>query len=170
MDLREIEYGQNMEQTLAAMAAGGLLLTTVGADGAPNAMTIGWGHAGIVWSRPVFLVYVRPSRFTFSRLAEVPEFVVNVPPEDLADACATCGSVSGRDADKFAECGLTAVPARSVRPPLIEQCVRFYECRVIHTMDVRDGELTPDVRRACYARGDLHRVYYGEILRAVERL
>jgi len=144
MDLREIEYGQNMEQTLAAMAAGGLLLTTVGADGAPNAMTIGWGHAGIVWSRPVFLVYVRPSRFTFSRLAEVPEFVVNVPPEDLADACAT--------------------------PPLIEQCVRFYECRVIHTMDVRDGELTPDVRRACYARGDLHRVYYGEILRAVERL
>ena len=29
----------------------------------PNPMTIGWGTLGIIWGKPVFQVYVRPSRY-----------------------------------------------------------------------------------------------------------
>ena len=41
----------------------GVLLTTA-CDGNVNTMTIGWAHIGIVWSKPVFIAYVRESRYT----------------------------------------------------------------------------------------------------------
>ena len=41
----------------------GILLTTAW-EGKVNTMTIGWGKIGVVWSRPVFEVLVRESRYT----------------------------------------------------------------------------------------------------------
>lgn len=169
MELKDIDYKENLDHTLEVMGAHGLLLTAAGAGGRPNVMTIGWGNVGIIWGRPMFLVYVRPSRYTFAKLAEAAEFVVNVPREGMEEVCAVCGTESGREVDKFAECNLTAVPAREVGAPLIEQCVRFYECRVAHRLDVRDGDLLPEVRSEYYPRGDLHAVYFGQILRAAEK-
>jgi flavin reductase (DIM6/NTAB) family NADH-FMN oxidoreductase RutF len=170
MELREIDYTENLPETLCVLHGPGLLLATVGADGVPNVMTIGWASPGIIWGRRMMVVYVRPSRYTFEKLAEVGEFVVNVPDDEMEDTCIFCGTKSGREVDKFAECGLTALPAEQVRAPLIAQCVRFYECRVIHTGDFRDSELTDEVRRDLYPSGNLHRVYYGQILRAAERV
>jgi flavin reductase (DIM6/NTAB) family NADH-FMN oxidoreductase RutF len=105
---------------------------TSGADGKPNVMTIGWGTLGAIWGRPVFLVLVRPSRHTYSRLEEVGEFTVNVPPRELAAGVNLCGTVSGRDRDKFQEARLTPVASRQVRPPIIQECVVHYECRILH--------------------------------------
>ena len=59
-----------------AYAEEGLLLVTTGADGKANIMTIGWGTIGCIWSRPVFIVLVRPSRHTYSRLEQVSDFTV----------------------------------------------------------------------------------------------
>ena len=56
----------------------GILLTTC-AEGKVNTMTIGWGHIGIEWSRPVFVVYVRESRHTKDMLDTNGEFTVNIP-------------------------------------------------------------------------------------------
>jgi flavin reductase (DIM6/NTAB) family NADH-FMN oxidoreductase RutF len=145
-------------------------MTTVAPDGRPNAMTIGWGGFGVLWGLPVFTAFVRPSRFTFDCLAHIPEFVINVPDRGMEKVCQICGTKSGRDLDKLAECGLTAVAAEHVRPPLLAECRRFYECRVVHYGDLRDAELPAEVRTKFYARGDLHRIYYGHILRAVERV
>ena len=41
-----------------------------------------------------------------------------------------CGVKSGRDVDKFRELGLTALPAREVRAPLIGESPVNIECRV----------------------------------------
>lgn len=169
MELKEVHYSHNLDMTLKRMAEGGLLLATQNEQGIPNAMTIGWGNVGIVWGRPVFIVFVRPSRFTFQNLERNSDFTVNVPTTYMKDVCALCGSESGRTVDKFAECSLTAVPAERVKAPLIEQCERFYECRTIHMGDVRDSMLADTIRDGFYGRGDLHRVYYGEILRTAER-
>ena len=169
MELKDIHYTENVDETLRVLNGQGLLISTVSADGRPNIMTIGWAQPGILWGRKVFVVYVRPSRYTFTMLEQVDEFVVNVPGEDLQQECMLCGTKSGRDVDKFAECGFTAVAAQHVKPPLIGECVRFYECRTIHHGDLRDSELPAQVRKQLYPAGDIHRVYYGEILRAAER-
>jgi len=159
-----IHYGDYFKQTIQRMREDGLLLVTVDAEGKPNVMTIGWGTIGSVWGRPLFIVLVRPSRYSFSRLEQVPEFTVNVPPYELALAAAYCGKVSGRDHDKFREAGLTVSPGRRVRAPIIEQCLIHYECRTLHRNDVAPGALAQAIVDEYYPQDDFHRIYFGEIL------
>ncbi|MBS3976080.1 MAG: flavin reductase family protein [Syntrophomonadaceae bacterium] len=48
----------------------------------------------------------------------------------MAKAVDLCGTVSGRDVNKFLECGLTPVPASAVKAPLIKECPVNIECAV----------------------------------------
>ena len=41
-----------------------------------------------------------------------------------------CGVKSGREVDKFALCGLTAVPAAGVSAPAVEECPVRFSCKV----------------------------------------
>ena len=36
----------------------------VTADGDSNAMTVSWGEAGVLWNKPIFTVFIRPTRYT----------------------------------------------------------------------------------------------------------
>ncbi len=159
-----VRYTDFFAQTMQRIRDEGLLLVTQGADGKPNVMTIGWGTIGSIWSRPIFIVMVRPSRHTYSRLEEMSDFTVNVLPRELAAVASHCGAVSGRDHDKFTEMHLTPVPGREVRAPIIKECVLHYECRTVHRNDVVPDALAQAVREEAYPRGDFHRVYFGEIV------
>ena len=57
----------------------------------------------------------------------------HVPTVDLAPTVVRIGNSSGRDIDKFAKFKLTAVPARKVGAPLIEECYANFECRLVDT-------------------------------------
>jgi flavin reductase (DIM6/NTAB) family NADH-FMN oxidoreductase RutF len=161
-----VRYTDLFAQTIQRMRGDGLLLVSLGADGKPNVMTIGWGLMGSIWARPVFIVLVRPSRHTYSRLEQVSDFTVNVPPPELAAAASHCGSVSGRDHDKFQEMRLTPIPSREVRAPVIKECVVHYECRTLHRNDLAPDALAEAVRAEFYPADDFHRVYFGEIVAA----
>lgn len=162
----KVRYTDLFAQTIQRMREDGLLLASIGADGKPNVMTIGWGTIGSIWSRPVFIVLVRPSRHTYSRLEQVGDFTVNVPPRELAAAVSHCGTVSGRDHDKFQETQLTLIPSKEVRAPVIQECVVHYECRTLHRNDLVPDALVEAVREEFYDTGDFHRVYFGEIVAA----
>ncbi|OGG44673.1 MAG: hypothetical protein A3F84_11545 [Candidatus Handelsmanbacteria bacterium RIFCSPLOWO2_12_FULL_64_10] len=164
MEKVEAGWMDYFAETMAVMRNEGLLLASVGKDRRPNVMTIGWGTLGSVWGRPVFLVLVRPSRFTYGLLEQAGDFTVNVPPASLAETVAFCGMASGRQHDKFREKGLTASAGKRVRSPIVKECVIHYECRTIHRNDVVAEALAPDIRSGSYPKGDLHRVYFGEVL------
>lgn len=164
MQKTAVRYTDYFAQTMQRMREDGLLLVTAGADGKPNVMTIGWGTVGSIWSRPVFLVLVRPSRYSYTRLEEAGDFTVNVAPRELAAAVAYCGRVSGRDYDKFVEQHLTTIPGKQVRAPIIEECVVHYECRTLHRNDLVPEALAQSVQDEFYSQGDYHRVYFGEIV------
>ncbi|MFB3828901.1 MAG: flavin reductase family protein [Bryobacteraceae bacterium] len=166
MAKKTIRYSDYFDQTMQRMRQDGLLLVTTDAGGKPNVMTIGWGAVGSIWGRPTFIVLVRPSRYTYSRLEQVGEFTVNVPPRELAAAVNLCGTVSGRDGDKFQQAGLSLTPGRQVRPPVIAECVVHYECRTLHRNDVVPAALVQAVLDDAYPTGDFHRVYFGEIVAA----
>lgn len=159
-----VDYTSYFAEVMKRMSKEGLLMVTAGADGRPNIMTIGWGTIGILWSLPVFVVVVRPSRYTFSRLEESDEFTVNVPDKKLAKAALHCGTVSGRDNDKFKQMGLTAASGQIVKVPVIQECVMHYECRVVHRNDVVPQSLDKEIIRAAYPQGNFHRIYYGQVL------
>lgn len=161
-----IRYTDYFADVMRRLREDGLLLTTVDASGTPNVMTIGWASIGTIWARPLMMVLVRPSRQSYSRLEEVADFTVNVPPRELAEAVAYCGKISGRDRDKFADCDLTVTPSGQVRAPIIEQCVIHYECRTVHRNDLEPAAVTEAIVDQFYPRGDFHRVYFGEIVAA----
>ena len=91
-----------------------MLLASVDTQGKPNVMTIGWGAVGTIWGRPIFMILVRPSRYTFNLINATGEYTVNVPIPELGDAVSYFGSVSGRDQDKFKVKGLTATQGKKV--------------------------------------------------------
>ena len=162
----QVQYTDYFAQTIQRMREDGLLLVSTGADGKANIMTIGWGTIGCIWASPVFIVLVRPSRYTYDRLEQVSDFTVNVPPRELEAAASLCGTVSGRQHDKFQEAQLTPIPSREIRSPIIKECVVHYECRTLHRNDLAPEALAQAVREQFYPGGDFHRVYFGEIVAA----
>jgi flavin reductase (DIM6/NTAB) family NADH-FMN oxidoreductase RutF len=166
MAKQDIHYTTYMQQTLEVLSHGGALLVSADKAGHANIMTIGWGTVGWIWGKPIFCVLVRPSRFTYELLEQNGEFTVNVPSRDLAEAVAYCGTVSGRNYDKFAEKNLTARASRHVHPPIIAECVVHYECRVVQKNAVIPQTLSSEIAQSAYRNGDHHTMYYGEILAA----
>jgi flavin reductase (DIM6/NTAB) family NADH-FMN oxidoreductase RutF len=75
-------------------------------------------------------VAVAHTRYTYGLLKEEGEFVVNVPGSALLNAVKLCGSVSGRNQDKFAAAGLTRAPSCQVQAVSIRECGAHIECRV----------------------------------------
>lgn len=159
-----VPYARYFDLTMRRMREDGLLLVTAASDGKPNVATIGWGMIGSIWGRPVFLVLLRPSRYSYTLLEQWGDFTVNVPPLALAAAVSHCGTVSGRNHDKFSELHLTARPAHQVRAPIIEECVIHYECRTIERNDIDPATLAQPILDDAYVRGDFHRVFFGEIV------
>jgi flavin reductase (DIM6/NTAB) family NADH-FMN oxidoreductase RutF len=153
-----------LHEPLRALQDGGLLLTSVDATGRPNPMTIGWASHGIYWGQPVLVVMVRPSRYTFGCMEMTGDFTVSVPYPDLSEQVALCGTRSGRNTNKFEECGFTPENIDAVRSPGIEQCGLTYFCRCVHRNDVLPSQLDESLVRACYPSDDFHRFYYGQIV------
>ena len=166
MAWQEMEYTDHYDLVVKALTTDGLLLGSYDAQGKANIMTIGWGTLGVIWGIPMWIVLVRPSRYTYQCIEASAAFSVNVPSNDMAQACAVCGSKSGRDTDKFAECGLTAERASTADAPVVAESPIVYECAVVHANDLIPEKLVDDIRASAYPEGDFHRVYFGKILSA----
>ncbi len=95
----------------------------------PNIITLAW--IGTLCSDPPTLgIGVRPERFSHHLISEAGEFVVNIPRADQVGIVDYCGHVSGRNVDKWADCGLTPAPAHKISTPLIAECPVALECQV----------------------------------------
>ena len=117
------------------------LITSVDAAGKPNIITLGEVF-NISISRPVILgIAIRKATYSHGLISETREYVVNMPTVDIAEKVLSCGRVSGRDVDKFERFGLTPLPARAVRPPLIAECPVNLECRVTDVQVIGDHDL-----------------------------
>ena len=59
--------------------------------------------------------------------------MIAIPARKLTPEAVKVGNWSGRDIDKFAVFGLTAMPAERVAPPLLTDCFANFECKVSDT-------------------------------------
>ena len=164
MQYTNVHYSTYMSETQALLPKPGELLVAVGEDGKPNAMTIGWGLIGFIWGKPIFTVLVRPSRYTYTLLEESDSFTVCVPAKAHNKIVGFCGTKSGRDYDKFAECQMEPLPSIAVSAPGIAGFPVIYECQTVHTNDLIPANLTEEITSSAYPAGDFHRLYYGEIM------
>ena len=117
------------------------LVTSVDAAGKPNIITLGETFNLSIRSPAIVGIAIAPERYSHQLIREQGEFVVNLPPASLLPQALQVGSMSGRDHDKFAEIGLTPLPATHVKPPLIAECPVNIECKLLFVQTIGDHDL-----------------------------
>ena len=156
------EFSKHMSQ--------GVLLTTKGEKGV-NTMTIGWGTMGIEWGRPMFVAYVRESRYTHDLLDANPEFTVNCPVGEFdKKILGFCGTKSGRDVNKIKELGLHLVESMNISVPGFKEFPLTLECKVVYRNKQPVETIPQEIQDRYYpvkdGAQDFHYAYYGEIVGA----
>ena len=161
--IKNVPYDQYLRQVIGQLSKNGVFLTT--RKEKENTMTMGWGGITYYWRRPIFIVPVRTTRYTWHAIDETGEFTVSIPLTDnLNRELAFCGSRSGRDYDKFKECNLTPLPGQVVNVPVIGECELHYECKVVFRQNMEPSLLDKGVLERHYKDYDFHTMFYGEIV------
>jgi flavin reductase (DIM6/NTAB) family NADH-FMN oxidoreductase RutF len=127
-----------------------ILVSCVGKTGHPNVLPLAWA---MPTSREPALVAVSigVDRYSHGLIEETGEFVINLPTVDIINETLACGRTSGKTSDKFAETGLTPVPARRVKAPIIKECIAHLECKVHNQFKTGDHTIFVGEVIAAYA-------------------
>ena len=160
----QLTYEQFSAEAAKLMPQNAFMTTAYG--GKTNTMTIGWGSVGIMWRKPVFTAMVRQSRFSKELVEQSNEFTITLPLADMKAALALCGSKSGRDVDKIAAAKLTLAAGQSISTPVIAAPGLQLECKVLFKETMTPENLDSATQSTCYADGDYHTLYFGEIVAA----
>ncbi|NLB87990.1 MAG: flavin reductase family protein [Syntrophomonadaceae bacterium] len=130
-----------------------------------NTMTIGWGSIGYMWQKPIIMVAVRYSRYTYDLIENAPDFTVSFPyTNEMKKELAVAGTKSGRDIDKFKELSLTLQDSLETQSPAIAGCNLIFECKMIFKQPMEAKFLDEEIKRKHYSNNDYHVLYFGEIV------
>jgi flavin reductase (DIM6/NTAB) family NADH-FMN oxidoreductase RutF len=134
-----------------------------------NTMTVAWGSFGAMWNLPFAQVVVRPSRFTYEFINNYDTFTLCGFPGQYREALNLLGTRSGRDSDKIRESGLTVIPSKRVEAPAFEEADLIMECKKIYWQDMDSEHFLDDKIKKNYPDRDYHRIFFGRILRVLEK-
>jgi len=134
--LRIIAYllGEHMKKKVlppdtALFPVPATLVSYVDKHSKPNIVSLAW--VGIVSSVPPHIgLGIAKSRYSHACIKAKEEFVVNIPTEDMTEALNKCGTVSGREKDKFEYAKLTPEKSLKVNVPIIKECPVNLECKL----------------------------------------
>jgi len=136
------------------------------ASGAYNFMTVAWGGLGCMWDRPLAMIVVRPTRYTYEFLEKYPDFTLCQFPKEYSKQLAWCGAHSGRKVDKVKHTGLTPMAGLRVAAPVFAEAELVLECRKSYWSDLEPAHFLAEYVEGNYPAKDYHRIYFGEILTA----
>jgi flavin reductase (DIM6/NTAB) family NADH-FMN oxidoreductase RutF len=159
--MKKADYMSVAEQAMKQIKKGAFLTVKSGND--LNTMTIGWATIGIVWQKPIFMVAVRDSRYTFTIIENADDFAVSVPLKNMTDEIRFCGTKSGRNVDKFKECKFSIKNSRTIFSPIINISGIHFECKIVFK-SAMDQTFLIDEYEKLYPQKDYHTLYFGEIL------
>jgi flavin reductase (DIM6/NTAB) family NADH-FMN oxidoreductase RutF len=128
-----------------------------------NTMTVGWGGMGCMWNKPMAMVVVRPQRYTREFMDRYPDFTICHLPTQYGETLTYCGSHSGRDVDKIAQCGLSPLPSTKVGSPGFAEADLIIECTKMYFDDFNPEHFLGGFIEGNYPSKDYHRLYLGEI-------
>jgi flavin reductase (DIM6/NTAB) family NADH-FMN oxidoreductase RutF len=148
------------------------LVLTAGdfAKGHFNAMTVGWGSLGVMWSVPFVQVVVRPTRYTYGFIEQYDTFTLCAFPKEYAPAVQLLGTRSGRDGNKIAEAKLTPIASTRVAAPSFAEAELVMECRKMYWDDMNPAQFLDPRIETKYPRKDYHRIYFGEIVAVMQEV
>ena len=114
---------------------------------------------------PQIVCSIGKAFYSYELIKQSGEFAVNVPTKALQKAVYYCGTHSGRDVDKFKETGLTPLPARRLKAPIIAECIAHMECVVVGKLDTKpytNPDLKPNIANKALFLGEVIEAYADE--------
>lgn len=126
-----------------------------------NTMTASWGGMGILWGGPVAFVFVRPQRHTFGFTEANARMTLSFFGEEYRSALNFCGSKSGRDYDKAAECGLTPASDtdKNGRAVWFDEAKLVLKVRKLYAEPFKAEAFLDEKARGVYPKDDFHTMY-----------
>ena len=148
------------------------LLLAVGNRENNNAMTIGWGSLGNVWSNigpATVTVYVAEGRYTYEFMEKYDYFTVMAFEDKYAPVLGYMGTHSGRDGDKAAHLGLHTLYTDN-GTPYYEEASLVLECKTIYKAPFLKEGMCEEVKKF-YENFDagVHHMYIGNVIKALKR-
>lgn len=141
------------------------LLTAGNKDGY-NTMTVSWGQMGELWNKPTTVVYIRPQRYTKEFVDKSDYYTLSFLLDGHREALSYLGSHSGRDEDKLAKTDLTGTATDDYA--YIEQAKLVLVCKKLYRQPMPpDSFIDKSLIEKCYAAGDFHEMYVGEIVKVL---
>jgi len=106
------------------------LISTVSKEGIRNAAP--WSNITPIL-RPLEEVVLASwlKRDTLTNIRETGEFVINIPPIEMAEAVMICSRNYLPEVDEFEMAGLKSRPSEEIRAPSIEGCIAWAECTLV---------------------------------------
>ena len=127
-----------------------------------NAMTASWGSLGVMWGKPSAFIVIRPQRYT----KEFLDFSLSIFPKEKKEIMNYMGTVSGRDEDKIAKCGLTERIVDGA-PVFAESRITLI-CRKQFAGPMEESSFCdPSVVERWYPQKDFHTLYIGRIEKVI---
>ena len=117
------------------------LITSIDPDGKANIITLGEVYNLSIFDPVIVGISIAKPRYSHTLICQTGEFVVNIPTASMVEKVDQCGTMSGRDVDKFEVVGLTPIPATRVAPPLIDECPINLECRLLGNEEIGDHDM-----------------------------
>ncbi len=93
-----------------------------------NIITVAMVHI-FSFSPPMIGIGVAPQRYSHGLLKKSPDFVINIPTQEIVEKVHTCGEISGKDLNKFEFTKLTKEPSLKVSSPSIKECAVAIEVK-----------------------------------------
>ena len=129
-----------LSKVYAVLEAGPVVLVATAHRGRANVMPLSW-LTMLDFEPPLVGLVMGDRNFSYAALKATRECTLNVPARAIAQKAVDCGGVSGATTDKFAQFGLTPLPASRVRAPLVKECPLNFECRVVDAGMVKKYDL-----------------------------
>ena len=137
-----------------------------------NSLTIGWGQIGILWQKPVMIVYVKKERYSWEFMEKGKYFTVSFLKRKHRKKLGFLGSKSGRDIkNKEKEAGLHIIKKGPGLGIIFEESVETYVCKLLYKHNIVYDVLDQDVKKFYdyaaenYGQSKIpHTEYIGEII------
>jgi flavin reductase (DIM6/NTAB) family NADH-FMN oxidoreductase RutF len=112
------------------------MITSIDADGRVNAATFATCVRAV--HEPVHIAFTTSTyKDTWRNVQATGQFVVNLPSFErpLLEKACILGLPFAHGVNEIEKAGLTAIPAKRVKPPRIAECRRHFECEVVWTKE-----------------------------------
>ena len=143
---------------------------TAGDKNSHNSMIIGWGLIGAAWQKPLFIVYVKPERYTYEFIEKTQYFTVSFIRKDLYKKFIPYGNKSGRDINKEEVTGVH-IQFLDNGGITFEEAEEVYVCKMMAKAHFQQEDLSSEIiefyekASSMFNQGtEPHGIYIGEII------